>query len=86
MVSAKWTRIPALALPRSSHSLSLINSKAYIFGGEIEARKPVDNAVHVVDIKTGEHESVLVENAPPARVGHAAATLHSKIYIFGGVS
>jgi hypothetical protein len=33
MVSGKWTRIATPALQRSSHSLSVVGGKAYIFGG-----------------------------------------------------
>ncbi|KAI1126771.1 hypothetical protein F5Y10DRAFT_206479 [Nemania abortiva] len=43
-----WQHIPLPALPRSSHSLDIIAGNAYIFGGEVEARKPVDNDMHVV--------------------------------------
>lgn len=34
-VNAKWSRIDAPPLPRSSHSLSVLAGRAYIFGGEI---------------------------------------------------
>ncbi|TGJ80356.1 hypothetical protein E0Z10_g8417, partial [Xylaria hypoxylon] len=43
-----WQHIPLPSLPRSSHSLDVIAGNAYIFGGEVEARKPVDNDMHVV--------------------------------------
>ncbi|KAI0102785.1 hypothetical protein GGR51DRAFT_279517 [Nemania sp. FL0031] len=43
-----WQHIPLPSLPRSSHSLDIIAGNAYIFGGEVEARKPVDNDMHVV--------------------------------------
>ncbi|KAI1165617.1 hypothetical protein F5B18DRAFT_610410 [Nemania serpens] len=43
-----WQHVPLPALPRSSHSLDIIAGNAYIFGGETEASKPIDNDVHVV--------------------------------------
>lgn len=44
-----WERIRDVpAVPRSSHSVNVVSGKAYIFGGEIEPRKPVDNDVHVI--------------------------------------
>ncbi|KAI0873203.1 hypothetical protein GGS24DRAFT_490895 [Hypoxylon argillaceum] len=43
-----WQHIPLPPLPRSSHSLDIIAGNAYIFGGEVEARKPVDNDMHVI--------------------------------------
>jgi hypothetical protein len=34
-MSLKWSKIPAPELPRSSHSVSVVNGKAYIFGGYV---------------------------------------------------
>ncbi|KAI1389779.1 uncharacterized protein F4822DRAFT_213076 [Hypoxylon trugodes] len=43
-----WQNISIPSLPRSSHSIDIIAGNAYIFGGEVEPRKPVDNDMHVV--------------------------------------
>ncbi|KAH7026151.1 uncharacterized protein B0I36DRAFT_329994 [Microdochium trichocladiopsis] len=43
-----WQHVPLPPLPRSSHSIDVVAGNAYIFGGEIEPRKPVDNEMHVV--------------------------------------
>ncbi|KAI1762018.1 hypothetical protein GGR53DRAFT_443476 [Hypoxylon sp. FL1150] len=43
-----WQRVDIPALPRSSHTLDVVAGNAYIFGGEVEARKPVDNDMHVI--------------------------------------
>ena len=43
-----WQHVPLPTLPRSSHSLDVVAGNAYIFGGEVESRKPVDNDMHVV--------------------------------------
>ncbi|KAK9900796.1 kelch repeat protein [Cystobasidium minutum MCA 4210] len=40
-------------LPRSSHSINVVGSKAYLFGGELRPREPVDAAVHVFDLPNG---------------------------------
>ncbi|KAI5858171.1 hypothetical protein GGS23DRAFT_586895 [Durotheca rogersii] len=43
-----WQRISVPPLPRSSHSLDIVAGNAYIFGGEIDPRKPVDNDMHII--------------------------------------
>lgn len=45
---ATWERLDIPPLPRSSHSLNVISGCAYVFGGEIDPRQPVDNAMHVI--------------------------------------
>ncbi|KID87857.1 kelch domain-containing protein [Metarhizium guizhouense ARSEF 977] len=47
-VQGTWQRIDIPALPRSSHSVNVVAGSAYIFGGEIEARQPVDNDMHII--------------------------------------
>lgn len=47
-VKATWERIDLPPLARSSHSINIVSGNAYIFGGEVEPRKPVDNDVHVI--------------------------------------
>ena len=85
----------APSLPRSSHSLTCVGNRAYIFGGEVEPRKPVDNAIHVLALPSAElQDTDYVEvpakpeveggDVPAPRVGHAAAAVGSCIYIFGG--
>jgi len=50
-LSAKWTRLVSNArLQRSSQSICLIDSQAWIFGGELEPRVPVDNKLDVVEL------------------------------------
>ncbi|KAH9900147.1 hypothetical protein F4778DRAFT_740336 [Xylariomycetidae sp. FL2044] len=43
-----WQHVQLPALPRSSHSLDIVAGNAYIFGGEAEPGKPVDNDMHIV--------------------------------------
>ncbi|KAK3179843.1 hypothetical protein K4F52_008760 [Lecanicillium sp. MT-2017a] len=47
-VKGTWERIDLPPLPRSSHSLDIVAGAAYIFGGEINPREPVDNDMHVI--------------------------------------
>lgn len=50
VVKATWERIGVPPLPRSSHTIDIISGTAYIFGGEIEPRKPVDNDIHAITL------------------------------------
>ena len=49
-MNGTWERIAIPHLPRSSHSIDVIAGSAYIFGGEVDPRKPVDNDMHVVTL------------------------------------
>lgn len=49
-IKGTWERIDAPAVPRSSHSLDIISGTAYVFGGEIQPREPVDNHMHVITL------------------------------------
>ncbi|KAJ4267743.1 hypothetical protein NW762_003858 [Fusarium torreyae] len=49
-IKGTWERIDAPDVPRSSHSLNIVHGTAYIFGGEVKSRKPVDNDMHVVTL------------------------------------
>lgn len=45
---ATWERISIPPLPRSSHSVDVVAGTAYLFGGEVNPRQPVDNNMHVI--------------------------------------
>jgi hypothetical protein len=89
---ASWTSLsltPAAtqALTRSSHALIAHAGKAYIFGGELRARIPVDGAMHTLDLSSGQHSSVQIANsaeAPSPRVGTALAKVGDALYLWGG--
>ncbi|MCJ1338026.1 hypothetical protein MMC09_003310 [Bachmanniomyces sp. S44760] len=83
-------------LPRSSHSLSIIKGRGFIFGGEEKSGEPVDNAVHVftlpssgveeADYKEVPAQPVNVDaKVPEPRLGHTAAVVADRIYVFGGM-
>ena len=88
---ASFQPIPTSAsLPRSSHSLSIVKGRAYIFGGEVQPREPVDNSMHILTLPSSsvveaDYKSIPASpSAPPPRVGHTAAVVADRIYIFGG--
>ncbi|KUI61052.1 Leucine-zipper-like transcriptional regulator 1 [Cytospora mali] len=47
---ATWERIDVPPLPRSSHSINVVSGNAYIFGGEVQPREPVDNDMHIITL------------------------------------
>ncbi|KAL8995608.1 MAG: hypothetical protein Q9169_004682 [Polycauliona sp. 2 TL-2023] len=95
-LKATWRRLVASKpLPRSSHSLSVIKGKAYVFGGEETPREPVGNEMHILTLSPStsnevDYKAVPATGAggdteiPAPRVGHTAATINDRIYVFGG--
>ena len=95
-LKARFQRIPTSKyLPRSSHSISVIKGRAYVFGGEIKPREPTDNEVHVYTLPVSgdseaDYECVPAQpdleggETPSPRVGHTAAVISDRIYVFGG--
>lgn len=70
-LSATFTKLKAPSIPRSSHTVTVVKNKAYIFGGEISPRQPVDNAMHVITLpSTSLTDADYVSIPPrPARSG-----------------
>ena len=95
-LKARFQRIStSKPLPRSSHTISVVKGRAYIFGGEIQPREPTDNEVHVYTLPLSgvleaDYESVPAQpgvdggDVPSPRVGHTAVVVLDRIYIFGG--
>ena len=92
-----WKKIPTdVSLPRSSHTLSIVKGKAYIFGGECKPRQIVDNKVYVFTLPQSEHDETDYQAISPLsshgstgalpspRLGHTATAIDDRIYIFGG--
>jgi hypothetical protein len=51
MPDLNWTKVPlSTALDRSSQSLVVVDSKAYLFGGENVPRTPVDDVLYIIDL------------------------------------
>ncbi|KAL9581078.1 MAG: hypothetical protein Q9212_004112 [Teloschistes hypoglaucus] len=95
-LKAAWRRMAtSKALPRSSHTLSVVKGLAYLFGGEETPRQPVDNHMHVLTLPSSTVNEVDYrffpaespegkDEVPPPRVGHTAAVVGDRIYVFGG--
>ena len=89
---ASWTplsltSVATQTLTRSSHALIAHAGKAYIFGGELRARIPVDGALHKLDLSSGQHSSIQIANsseAPAPRVGTGLAKVGDAMYLWGG--
>ncbi|KAF2155530.1 kelch repeat protein [Myriangium duriaei CBS 260.36] len=82
-MKATWTKIAqASALQRSSHTVSSISNKIYVFGGELLPRKPRDNDLHTLepDLNTLNPSG----SKPSPRVGSATTTLDGKLFLFSG--
>ena len=92
-----WKPIPTdKLLPRSSHSLSIVRGKAYIFGGEEIPGEPVNNDVHVFTLPQSEDDETDYQvihstssdgkdgPVPEQRNGHTATVIDDRICIFGG--
>ncbi|KAI1476240.1 hypothetical protein F4774DRAFT_243165 [Daldinia eschscholtzii] len=52
-MKGSWQHISIPSLPRSSHSIDVVAGNAYIFGGEVESRQPVDNDMHIIVLPSG---------------------------------
>ncbi|MCJ1428059.1 hypothetical protein MMC29_005966 [Sticta canariensis] len=98
-LSATFTRITSEAfLPRSSHTLTVVEGRAYIFGGKNEKGVLAGNEVHIVTLPLetridgepdykcvpalGENEAV--QAVPQPRSGHSACVIGERIYVLGG--
>ncbi|RIA83176.1 hypothetical protein C1645_834209 [Glomus cerebriforme] len=87
-VSKVWSKLSvqgALPLARHGHSVSVIGTKMYVFGGQHVGRYL--NDLVVFDIKTRTSWDFIVPNnqPPPCRSGHVSFAYKEKIYIFGGI-
>ncbi|KAI8006831.1 Nitrile-specifier protein 5 [Camellia lanceoleosa] len=72
---------------RSSHAITIVGQKAYVFGGEFTPRVPVDNHMHVLDLNDLTWSVAEVTgDAPPPRVGVTMASIGETIYVFVGPS
>lgn len=88
--------VSRLSLTRCDHSLSVINNRAYIFGGETTSGKLASNDVHAITLASAEKPEpdysiipaiadVGGDKVPAARRKHAACSFNVCAAIFGGV-
>ncbi|KAI6774984.1 hypothetical protein HG530_001742 [Fusarium avenaceum] len=81
-----------LSLARSHHTVTVIDNKAYIFGGKTDDGKLCNNDIHAVALGHQEGESEYAcypavgddGNIPSPRVNHAACLRRDTLIIFGG--
>ncbi|KFY47239.1 hypothetical protein V495_02045 [Pseudogymnoascus sp. VKM F-4514 (FW-929)] len=87
-ITAKWTRLASSArLQRSSQTLSVVQNQAFIFGGELQPRQPVDNQFDVVELLTTSATVQTIpasKDAPSPRVGSSSTVLNNTIFYYSG--
>jgi hypothetical protein len=60
-ITATWRKVTSAdTLQRSSQAMSVVDDKAYIFGGELQPREPRDNHVIVTELSKGIRHYALV--------------------------
>ncbi|PYI13112.1 kelch repeat protein [Aspergillus violaceofuscus CBS 115571] len=92
MVRAVWTQLLSdTSIKRSSQTLTIVGDSAYIYGGELRPREPVDCTVYSLLLNSTSHTTPTAISqtststpAPQPRVGSAATALANKLYIFSG--
>ncbi|KAI1278931.1 hypothetical protein F5Y07DRAFT_58139 [Xylaria sp. FL0933] len=97
----QWSRaLPAGPRPsgRYGHSLNIVGSKIYIFGGQVEGyfmndlsafdlnQLQMPNNQWEILIKNSENGGTSTGKAPPARTNHSMITYNDKMYLFGGTN
>ncbi|KAL2859369.1 kelch repeat protein [Aspergillus pseudodeflectus] len=91
MARAIWKKLTSdPSIQRSSQVLSVIGNDAYIYGGELRPREPVDSSVYRIPLDSGLTSNAQIttlsstDPTPQPRVGTASATIGDKLYLFTG--
>ncbi|KAI2639372.1 hypothetical protein GGS21DRAFT_538111 [Xylaria nigripes] len=97
----QWSRaLPAGPRPsgRYGHSLNIVGSKIYIFGGQVEGyfmndlsafdlnQLQMQNNRWEILIENSENGVTPIGKVPPARTNHSMITFNDKMYLFGGTN
>ncbi|QDS75829.1 hypothetical protein FKW77_001080 [Venturia effusa] len=99
-LKAKYTRIATSAhsdaadsLERSSHTVTVLHGKAYIFGGITSDGDSASNDIHIISLpgfsgSTEDYKCVpaLGPDTPSPRANHTACAFGDDIYVFGGTT
>ncbi|KAG9242891.1 hypothetical protein BJ878DRAFT_145364 [Calycina marina] len=95
----QWSRaVPAGPRPsgRYGHSLNILGSKIYVFGGQVEGYFMNDLVafdLNQLQVPTNKWEFLIrntdeggpaIGEVPPARTNHSVVTFNEKLYLFGG--
>jgi hypothetical protein len=94
-IKVSFREIAGVTLSRSNHSLSVINGRAYIFGGDLPSGQLANNDMHLVilpssSVLEADYKSISARPqvrdgpVPAPRRGHTAVVVENEIYIFGG--
>ncbi|KAK1624248.1 kelch repeat protein [Colletotrichum phormii] len=88
---ATWARLASNdRLRRSSQAVSVVGNQAYVFGGELLPRKPVDNQLDFVELHSEKGtlanlSTISIDTeAPTPRVGAPSTALKDAFYLFSG--
>lgn len=88
VTKGKWQYLKtfgSVPFPRRNHGIVVVEQKAYVFGGEYQNDIPIDNAIHCLNLQTGEWTRLDGKGDPPvARSGLAMTAINHNIYMFGG--
>ncbi|RAK97877.1 Kelch repeat protein [Aspergillus ibericus CBS 121593] len=90
MARAVWTQLLSDAsIRRSSQTLAVIAGNAYLYGGELQPREPVNSTVYriAVDrefVTDSRISPMTTSDAPQPRVGAASTVINGKVYVFSG--
>ncbi|KAF2713928.1 galactose oxidase [Pleomassaria siparia CBS 279.74] len=87
ILKANWSRLSTSErLRRSSHVVAVVDQTVYIYGGEVEPRKPLDSQIDVLSLTSNEPklETKSFDPAPSPRVGTASAVANGRMYLFSG--
>ncbi|KAI1749290.1 hypothetical protein F4782DRAFT_311224 [Xylaria castorea] len=97
----QWSRaLPAGTRPsgRYGHSLNIVGSKIYIFGGQVEGyfmndlsafdlnQLQMPNNRWEILIESSEVDTPPTGNVPPPRTNHSMITYNDKMFLFGGTN
>lgn len=94
---ATFTHVSSPSLYRSSHSVSVVKGRAYLFGGTDQSGALADNQTHIVILPSsgvGQSDYLSVAarpvdgnelaGVPNSRKNHAAAVIGDSVFVFGG--
>lgn len=93
----KWTELPKLPTPRSSHEIAVLDGKLYVVGGwpldtskstgkpdDRHAERPFHDAIWVLDLAKPEKWESLPQPIQRRAIGLVA--LRGKLYVLGGMN
>lgn len=93
-LKAKLQPITSIDVPLAYHTVSVVNGRAYLFGGKSLGKDnelQLNENLHIVilpasGIESADYKKIeRTSDAPPTRHGHSASVIDESIYIFGGL-